>query len=54
MDNNNNNNYAMPNASAWPAERWAAIVVLGALGLLMLLRAGVRGVDLLGARASIG
>lgn len=48
------NNYTMPSTASWPAERWAAIVVLGALGALMLLRAGVRGVDLLGARVSVG
>lgn len=48
------NNYPMSGANSWPPERWAAIVVLSALGLLILLRAGVRGVDLLGARVSVG
>lgn len=45
--------YVMPNMNAWPTERWAAVVVLGALGALVLVRMGFRGVDVLGARVSI-
>lgn len=45
--------YVMPSMNAWPAERWAAVVVLGALGILILLRMGFRGVDVLGARVSL-
>lgn len=41
------------NANGWPPERWAAIVVIGALGLLILIRRGFRGVSLLGARVSV-
>jgi hypothetical protein len=37
----------------WPAERWAAIIVLGALGLLILIRMGFRGVNVLGASAKL-
>lgn len=52
--NEQNGTYTMPSPSAWPPERWAAVVVVAALGVLMLIRAGVRGVDLLGARVSVG
>lgn len=41
-------------AGSWPAERWAAVVVLGALALLILIRMGFRGVNVLGASAKIG
>jgi hypothetical protein len=51
---NQNNVHTLSSSQSWPAERWAAILVLGALGLLILLRSGVRGVDLLGARVSVG
>lgn len=37
----------------WPAERWAAVVVLGALGILILIRMGFRGVNVLGANVSV-
>ncbi len=37
----------------WPAERWAAVVVLGALGVLILIRMGFRGVNVLGASVSV-
>lgn len=40
--------------SAWPVERWAAVLVLAALGLLFLIRAGFRGVNVMGARVSVG
>lgn len=39
--------------SGWPPERWAAVVVLGALGVLILLRRGFRGVNVLGANVSV-
>lgn len=42
------------NAEGWPPERWAAIVVLGSLALLILIRRGFRGVNVLGARVSVG
>lgn len=38
---------------AWPAERWVAVVVLSALAMLILIRRGFRGVDVLGARVSV-
>lgn len=43
----------MSNGDAWPTERWAAVVVLGSLGALILLRMGFRGVGLMGARVSV-
>lgn len=46
--------YTMPDVNAWGPERWAAILVLGALGFLVLVRMGFRGVDVLGARISVG
>lgn len=45
--------YVMPDADAWTPERWAAIVVLLALGFLILVRMGFRGVDVLGAKVSV-
>ena len=44
----------MPSLNSWPPERWAAVVVLAALGVLILIRMGFRGVDVLGARVSVG
>lgn len=35
-------------------ERWTGIVVLACLGLLILIRMGFRGVNLMGASARIG
>lgn len=46
--------YVMPDVNAWTPERWAAVLVLGALGFLILIRMGFRGVDVLGARVSVG
>jgi hypothetical protein len=46
--------YRLTDVSAWPTERWAAVIVLGALGTLILIRMGFRGVNVLGASASIG
>lgn len=37
----------------WPAERWSAVVVLVCLGLLILIRMGFRGVNVLGVSASV-
>ncbi len=39
---------------AWPPERWAAVVVIGALGILILIRMGVRGLSFGGASISVG
>lgn len=39
--------------NGWPAERWAAVIVLGALALLILVRMGFRGVDVLGASVNL-
>lgn len=38
----------------WDSDRWAAVIVLTALGILILIRMGFRGVDVLGARVSVG
>jgi uncharacterized membrane protein len=47
-----NGTYAM-NMTGWPAERWAAIVVIGALLLLILIRRGFRGVNFMGASVGV-
>lgn len=39
--------------NGWPPERWAAVVVLGSLFLLILIRRGFRGVNFLGAKVSV-
>lgn len=46
--------YTVSDVSAWPPERWAAVVVLGSLALLIAIRFGFRGVSVLGARVSVG
>lgn len=38
---------------AWPTERWVVALVLVALGLLIAIRFGFRGVNVLGVRASV-
>jgi hypothetical protein len=48
----NTGTYTM-NFTGWPPERWAAIVVLGALATLILIRRGFRGVNFLGAKVSV-
>lgn len=45
--------YRLTSGDAWPPERWAAVVVLLALGFLILIRMGFRGVNVLGARVSV-
>lgn len=58
MAQNQNTNaggrHVVSDMSAWPTERWAAVIVIGALGLLVALRFGFRGVSVLGARVSVG
>lgn len=56
MANNGNSSGNMQSKllSGWDSDRWAAVLVLGALGLLILIRMGFRGVDVLGARVSVG
>lgn len=39
--------------SAWPTERWVVVLVLVSLGLLIAIRYGFRGVNVLGVRAGI-
>lgn len=48
-------NYRMskPSMSGFGEERMVAIVVLVALGLLILIRMGFRGVNVLGVSASV-
>lgn len=46
-------NQTVSASGAWPTERWAAILVIGAVALLMLIRAGVRGVDIMGASVRV-
>jgi hypothetical protein len=41
------------NVGAWPTERWVGLVTLIALALLILIRRGFRGVNVLGVRASV-
>lgn len=38
---------------AWPTERWVVALVLAALALLILIRMGFRGIDVLGVQASV-
>lgn len=38
---------------AWPTERWVVVLVLLALGLLIAIRFGFRGVNVLGVRAGV-
>jgi hypothetical protein len=47
-----NGRYVM-STTGWPPERWAAILVLGALGILIAIRMGFRGVSVLGANVSV-
>jgi hypothetical protein len=37
----------------WSTERWAAIIVLGALAALIAIRMGFRGVNALGVNVSV-
>lgn len=41
------------NTAAWPTERWVAVVVVGALLLLVAIRMGFRGVNVMGVRATV-
>lgn len=41
------------NSGNWPAERWSALVILACLGLLILIRMGFRGVNVLGFSARV-
>lgn len=45
--------YTVSGVGSWPEERWVAIVVLGALGALIAIRMGFRGVNVLGARVTV-
>lgn len=36
----------------WPPERWAAVIVLSALALLILINMGFRSVNVLGVKVS--
>lgn len=38
---------------SWPTERWVVVLVLVALGMLIAIRYGFRGVNVLGVRAGI-
>ena len=46
-------NQTVSGTGAWPTERWTAILVIAAVVLLMLIRAGVRGVDIMGASVRV-
>jgi hypothetical protein len=37
----------------WDTEKWVAVIVLASLALLILIRRGFRGVNLLGVRAGV-
>lgn len=50
---NDSMNQTMSGTAAWPTERWTAILVIGAVVLLMLIRAGVRGIDIMGASVRV-
>jgi len=38
---------------SWPTERWVSIIVISALLLLIAIRMGFRGVNVLGVRAGV-
>lgn len=38
---------------SWPTERYVVVIVLVALGLLIAIRFGFRGVNVLGIRAGV-
>ena len=44
----------MTDLNAWSTERWVAVIVLASLAFLIAIRAGFRGVNVLGVRASVG
>lgn len=37
----------------WDTERWVAVITVGALGLLILIRMGFRGVNVMGFKAGV-
>jgi hypothetical protein len=37
----------------WDTEKWVAVVVLGALALLIAIRMGFRGIDVMGASVRV-
>lgn len=39
--------------AGWPVERWVAVIVFAALVLLIAIRRGFRGVNLLGVKAGV-
>lgn len=45
--------FTVSSVNAWPQERWIAVVVLLALGMLIAIRMGFRGVSVLGAKVSV-
>jgi hypothetical protein len=45
--------YRMMSTASWPTERWTAAVVLLALALLILIRMGFRGINVMGASVSV-
>lgn len=49
---NNGTRFTM-NTSQWPPERWAAVIVIASLVLLILIRRGFRGVSFMGANVNV-
>jgi hypothetical protein len=45
--------HVVSHPNSWPAERWAAVIVLGSLAFLILIRMGFRGVSFMGASVSV-
>lgn len=52
VSKNDNGSFNM-NTGNWSPERWVSIIVVGALGVLILLRMGFRGVDVFGVQAGL-
>lgn len=38
----------------WPTERWVGVIVIISLAMLIAIRMGFRGVNVLGANVSVG
>lgn len=46
-------NQKMSVVRGWDVEKWVGLIVLAALALLIMIRMGFRGVNVLGVRAGV-
>lgn len=49
----NGKSHKMSVTRGWDTEKWVGVFVIGALALLIAIRMGFRGVNVLGVRASV-